>query len=566
MINTNRISSGFDVELQLGSGWFHTALARLAEEGVLAGNIPITIGSVTITPEDDEWDLLITLNAEVPGIPTPSEARAAVTISADGTELIITTDSIFMPEKTIPFGALGDLPQPPTLVKLPGNDEHEHVMAILANMNIQAVAQSEEPRAPDDFFERGDAVAAQSFLPTGSHIVFGIGAVGYQRFANNLWHTQLRAADGTHPLPDAENRAGNWSSVSLTADGDRLKLQLEGDIPVDSPIIDLIPDPHVTIKIWLRPGLNTEGGIEFEIETEANIDTGLLGDLFVGFVGGLVGLVIGLFTGGWGFLIGFAIGAAIGVIVLEIAEAVAGLAVNGVIRARLNGQPVREILCCENGIVQAAMPNPDAESFNLGLLNTIPVSIPIHFDRPDNELFERTLLVSTSYDEEDTTVNGDGFAMAGGSLSTEVFRPLPAQITNATYDEEVLQTLEYLTDDGTVMVLTREEVLARAAEAELVAPFRVFTRPDDVTLRIPQGRLATICLHPQRIHREETIIKEIEFENGLHLKVPDAVALQDAAASVLAQFQLIHPRDYHAYYRARADDILGNNFEKLETY
>ncbi len=566
MINTNRISSGFDVELQLGSGWFLTALTRLAEEGLLVSNFPITIDSVTITPEDDDWDLFITLTAVINGNPTRGEIKAAVAVSPDGTELIITTDSPFVPERRIPFGALGNLPEPPTLVKLPGNGEHEHVMAILANMDIQAVAQSEEPRAPDDFFERGDAVDAQSFLPTGSHIAFGIGAVGYQRFANSLWHTQLRAADGTHPLPDAEHRAGDWSSVSLTADGDRLKLQLEGDIPVDSPIIDLIPDPHVTVKIWLKPGLNPEGGIKFEMETEANIDTGLLGDLFVGFIGGLVGLVIGLFTGGWGFLIGFAIGAAAGVIVLEIAEAVAGLAVNGIIKAKLNGQPVREILCCENGIVQAAMPNPDSESFNLGLLNTIPVSIPIYSDRPDNELFERTLLVSTSYDEDDTTVNGDGFAMAGGSLSTEVFQPRPAQITNATYDEDVLQALEYLTDDGRVMVLTREEVFARAAEVELVAPFRVFSRPDDVTLRIPHGRLATVCLHPQRIHREETIIKEIEFENGLHLKVPDAVALQDATASVLGGFQLIHPRDYHAYYRARADDTLGNNLESLETY
>ena len=558
MINTNRISSGFDVEFQLGGGWFQTALTVLAEHDLLLPGADVVVDSVTVILDDD-WDLLI--EATVGGL--PFSLKAAVRLSIDGSELTITADNPLIPPQTIPFDALKGLPVPPVLVKLAGDANHEDVLAVLANMDIQAVAQSEEPRGPDDFFERGNPDNAQSFVPKGQHVAFGMGRDTYARFANNIWHTQLRADDGTHPLPDVDNKAGDWSRVSMTAEGGRLKLTLEGDIPVDSPIIDLIPDPHVTITIWLKPQINDEGRLEFELETETSIDTGLLGDLFAGIVGGLIGLLIGLFTGGWGFLIGLAIGAAAGVIVLEVAEGVAGLVVNSIIKARINGQPVGEIRCCDTGIVQAATPKPDSDSFNLSVLNTIPTSIPITVDRPD-ELYQRTLLVSSLYG--DLSVNTNGFGVAGQSTGVEAFQPVPAEITNATYNEDFLESLEYSTIDGRIKVLTVQEVFARAAQVELAAPFKVFREPDDITLRIPAGQLATICLHPMRIHREKTIIKEIEFENGLHLKVPDAIALQDAAASVVAGYQLIHPSDYQAYYRAKADFFLDNNLESLETY
>jgi hypothetical protein len=58
-------------------------------------------------------------------------------------------------------------------------------------------------------------------------------------------------------------------------------------------------------------------------------------------------------------------------------------------------------------------------------------------------------------------------------------------------------------------------------------------------------------------------VEEIEFENGVRLFVPDAIALQDAAGVVVQGYQLIHPRDYEAYYRAKADFFKDNNFESL---
>lgn len=78
--------------------------------------------------------------------------------------------------------------------------------------------------------------------------------------------------------------------------------------------------------------------------------------------------------------------------------------------------------------------------------------------------------------------------------------------------------------------------------------------------------MACVTLQPMGIRQEKTVVKEIEFANGLRLKVPDAVRLQDAAAVYVMGYQLIHPRDYNAYYRARADNSLDNNFEALPKF
>ena len=58
MIDTERISSDFDIELQLGGGWFETALNVLADHDLLLPGTPVAINSVTVIFEDD-WDLLI---------------------------------------------------------------------------------------------------------------------------------------------------------------------------------------------------------------------------------------------------------------------------------------------------------------------------------------------------------------------------------------------------------------------------------------------------------------------------------------------------------------------------
>ena len=557
---TSRISSGFDIELQLGGGWFLTAVNLLNDYGLLAPGLPVSISNVQITFEPG-WDLRI----DVLGFPMPIFARAE--LSSDGSQLTITTSLPQVPPITIPFGALSNLAAPPQLVKLAGDDDHEAVLAVLANMDIQAGPQSNDPLPTGEHTPRGETAAAQSFLPRGQHIAFGMGRQTFTRFANNLWHTHLRADDGSHPLPDAENKVGDWAKVSMQPESGRIRLTLEGDIPVDSPLIDVVPDPHVTITLLVTPKL-VNGALSFDIETETDIDTGLLGDLLAalggGLAGAIIGFVVGLLTGGIliAVLAGAAIGATVGVITLEVAEVVVEGIVQKKIEAKLNGETLAEVHCSREGIVQIATPATEGEGFNLSVLDGIPVSIPIHTANPENELlYKQSLLVTALYD--DVSVSSDGFGAAGTSGTDERFQPEIVRLSNVTYDGERLVSLTYRRNDGQQQTLSVDEVLGRAADGELAPPFKIFQEPDGASLRIPEGQLACVCLKPIAIRRGRTIVEEIEFEGGSRLRVPDAIALQDAGALVVLGYQLIHPRDYNAYYRAKADFFKDNNFESL---
>ena len=81
-----------------------------------------------------------------------------------------------------------------------------------------------------------------------------------------------------------------------------------------------------------------------------------------------------------------------------------------------------------------------------------------------------------------------------------------------------------------------------------------------------QGKLACVCLKPIAIKQSETIVQQIKFDTGSMVDVPDAVALQNAAAINVVGYQLIRPADYNAYYRAKADFFVDNNFESLPVY
>lgn len=572
MIDPTRIASGFDVELQLGAGWFRTALDLLNEQKLLGPpGLPIVILGVEISAQP-EWDLEI----QVFGLNDPVLAKAE--LGADGKSLTLTTNMPQIPPKTIPFGVFSGLSGKPVKVKRLGDADHESVIALLANLKIHAEPQNEEPRDLDtDPLPRGNEADAVSFLPTGQHAAFGMSKQSFERFANNLWHSELRAEDGTHPLPDAENKKGTWSKVTMTASGGALKIKLEGDIPLDSPLIDIVPDPHVTITLNIKPVVE-DGVLRFDIDPDTDVDTGLLGDIFgaitgglgAGIVGGIIGFIVGLLTGGilaavlTGFVIGAGIGIVAGVIAIEVAEVVVEGIVQREIRAKLDGQSVPELLCADSGLVQIARPDPE-DAFDLSVLDSIPASVPIHTENPENEvLYKQSLLVVSLYN--DVTANSDGFALAGPSATAEKFLPEKVSVKSFNYNGSVLESVTYKRTDNQEQTLPLAEVIDRGAAGELDPPLRLSPKPEKSTLRLPEGKLACVTLRPVAIHREDTIVTEIEFENGLRLHVPDAVALQEAGAIVVTGFQLIHPRNANPYFRAFADSSTENNFESLPRF
>ena len=124
----------------------------------------------------------------------------------DDSELKLTTDNPLIGPLVLPFGALDRLAEPPVKLKLRGDVEHQNVIALLANLDIRAEPQQGDPFPAAEMFGRGDPDAATSFLPLGQDVEFGLGAATIQIFANDIWHGTLRADDGSHPLPNADER------------------------------------------------------------------------------------------------------------------------------------------------------------------------------------------------------------------------------------------------------------------------------------------------------------------------------------------------------------------------
>jgi hypothetical protein len=132
------------------------------------------------------------------------------------------------------------------------------------------------------------------------------------------------------------------------------------------------------------------GKLTFTLDTDTDVDTGLLGDLFGGLAGAaagaIIGLIIGVFTGGIliGVLLGAGTGFVLGVIAIEVTEYVVEGIVHRQVQARIDGQPVADIHCCDQVVVQLATPATD-NGFNLSILDAIPASISIHHGNPTDE-------------------------------------------------------------------------------------------------------------------------------------------------------------------------------------
>ena len=563
MIDTSRIQTGFDVELQLGGGWFRTALQALADHGELLPDPPpppippgaaVEVTEVEVVFDPPERDLRIALT--IAGFPL--QLLATLELSADGTELLVTTD---MPgvETTVPFDALDGLAHVPSLTKVPAADGNDAAIVLLANLDIQTVAQNQEPLPDGEFEARGDAAAAVSFLPAGRDSAVGVGRPTFGRFANDIWHGELTADDGSHPMPSAEDAVGTWRSAKVEPRNGKIRITLVGDVPADSPIIDVIPDPVITVTVELTPAIR-DGAVTFTMKVDTDIDTGLLGDIFAAVIGGLIGFLIGLAVGAP--LLGAGIGAAIGVVVLEAGEAIVEGIVQRRIVAELEDGPPPPLLSCDRGVVVEATP-PDEGGIALGAIGTIPRSIPIHVDQPD-PLHERQIVVSTNYEE--LAMNADGMAFAGTAATEELFTPLRATLVRATRDPAsgALTSLEYRGAGGARVELPMAEVEARLTE--LRAPLLLLPRPAGSTIRIPNEKLASVCLVPTAIRRANTVVTDIRFSTGLELRVPEAVGLQDGAAIVLEGLQLIHPSNARPYFRAPADESTENNFESLPRF
>jgi hypothetical protein len=546
MINNERIKSGFDAEVMIGRGWFLTAIQTLIENGVLSLPLGITITDVEII-DDPEWDLDLTTSIE--------NFIVKARLSIENKKFLFVAD---FNDTTfeIDLPSFGKLAATPTLKKVLGDNDHENAMALLINLDIRATPQNEEPLPAGEHLPRGNEDQAVSFLPNGQHIALGIARESFFRFANNIWHTELRDEDGSHPLPKpGEDKKGNWKKVKVSVNKNRIKFTLQGVVP-----IDLWPDADVKLELELKPKI-VDGKLTFSIDTDLDVDTGFWGDVLAFTIGALIGVIVAIFTGGLVLIPSFGLGA---VIFLEIGEFVAGEVIERMIVAKDSDGKVISSLFCQNEVVKFASPKASDDSFSVGVFDAIPTSIPIHVDK-DDPLYNRMVTVNSVFDE--IQLDGNGLTVAGKSAPSEMFEPQEAKLVESSYAQDKLIQLKYqIPSTNNEMVLDLNSVFDRLKENELKPPLKHFPSIGDAIIQMPAGKLCCPCLKPTQIQRKKTIITRIKFSSGLELNTQDAVSLQDKAGIYLKGLQLIHPKDGNPYFRAPANETTEDNFESLPEY
>ncbi|MBN1387628.1 MAG: DUF3892 domain-containing protein [Bacteroidales bacterium] len=545
MIETSRIQSGFDAELLLGGKWFLTAIHALNENDAIDIPDGITINDITVN-NDPDWDLDLITNF--------GPVKARLTIEDNQFRLVTNIGDIDFKIDMPNFGQLADTP---VLNKVFGNDDYENAMALLFNLDIRACPQDQEPKPTGEHYPRGNADDAVSFLPNGQHVALGIARESFKRFANNIWHTELRDVDGSHPLPmPGEEKKGDWKKVKVSVNKKRIKFTLEGEVP-----IDFWPDADVSLEIELKPRL-VKGKLTFSIDTDLDVDTGFWGDLLAFTIGALLGLLIGFLTGGLLILV-----PALGlraVIVLEVGEFIAGEVIERRILAKDEDGNIISGLSCDEKIVKLTHPEPSDDSISIGVLDTIPTSIPVHIDE-DDPLFNRMITVKAIFDEIE--LEGDGLAVAGKTEASELFQINVARIEESIYAGDELKQLKYkIPGDNNEILVDVEDIYERLNSNELQPPLKLSSHIENPIYQIPSGKLCCACLQPTHIRRKDTVITRIKFDTGLELNTQDAVNLQDSGGIYLKGLQLIHPKDGKPYFRAPANDSTDDNLESLPEF
>ncbi len=582
MIQTNRIISGFDVELQLGAGWFFQAFRGLNEHGLLLPGGPpppfppdavVTVETVTLDADSTNHDLEVGVTIGA----VPLTVLVSLDLSDDGSKLVITSNIPDSEPISVPFDALSGLAGAPRLRKLSGNAEHDPCIAFLANLDLRASSQDQEPLPEGEHLPRGTELAV-SFLPVGKDIAIGIGDATFPRIANDIWHDALRAEDGSHPFPDEDDDQGTWQSVSVVPREDDIRITLRAHVPVTGP------DADVTITIDLEPQIVIEREmppdpddpdkmihmVKFGFTVDSDVDTGILGSIFAFFAGGLLGFLAGLALGRNPFsaLVGAGAGAIGGVVLVEFREAAQEGEIRRQVTASLDGEEVPPVYACSGGVVNEAMPGEDDGGLAGGFGDAIPKSIPVGSDQPDI-LHQRTVVVEALYD--DFEVNAAGLAFVGMAGLGLRFQPRTVELVGRVRQNGELRSLVYRDPEATEageFEISLAEVLARRSEAEtdLKTPFRVQKFPTGAGPHVPAGRIPCVCLTADAIRRRKTVVQEFHFSSGLDLTVAEAVALQDAGVIVLRGLQLIHPSNANPYFRAPANDEFGDNVERLPSF
>lgn len=569
MIDTSRITSEFDIELHLGRGWFFAALKELADNDIIPlppdvpPNTQISILDVQLVFDQSGTDLHIT--ADVSGLILPVSVTFSITGSqASGWEIDIQDPNTGFGFQ-VPLG-VGNIVKA-DCAKLPPTSDTDGAIAILLNIDLRASPQSIDPLGSGVHLERGHVEFAQSILPAGQDLALGIGSSTWPRFANDVWHGfRVVSASGevSHPFPDSEKKKGNWKAVSIKPASGKIKADLVAKAKVDTPIVDIVPDPTVKVQVTITPRIDA-GDVLFDVSSDIDVDSGILGDVIAFMGGDLIGWVATKLFGAPGSILGNGV-----VFTIEVVEYIVGEVIEHLVKQ--DPQEINSYIVCERTppiVVLAQDQQVEQRGLSLPIDQATLRSIAIATTL-DDPLADRTHIVTVAFDE--LVTNASGLGVSGRASAVQRLQAIPTTIVDTVRNSQnELVELVYEGRNGQRANLSVDEAMQRGANSELGWPFRL-TKASDVPpvntldLRDPQTTLANVCLKPAAIRRVQKVVTDIRFDTGLELRVEESIALQKSGVLYLVGFNLIEPSNAAPHYRAAPNLVTTDNFENLPEF
>jgi hypothetical protein len=156
-------------------------------------------------------------------------------------------------------------------------------------------------------------------------------------------------------------------------------------------------------------------------------------------------------------------------------------------------------------------------------------------------------------------VDAFGMSLAGTAVIEAQDEPVPVELIdkqrNAAFPQyQNLMSLFYRIPD-----------FEGGERVELLLP--------EVINRLEANRLATVEMRPTLVHREKTIVRDLQFSTGVDFRVEEIIFLFKNHVLVIPAYELIEPRKpgvygYVAqpYFRDKADRSIEDNLDELPEF
>lgn len=207
-------------------------------------------------------------------------------------------------DRTIDLGIVGSNKsvQSIHMQKLPGNDTHQNAICMYLNLNLR------DGPVEDSFLaERGDTAKALNFLTNDKDLAFGMPGSIYFKLANDAFQklaeeTSKNSGIFRYPLRNNLNDksgeiTGKFTSVSIFADSGNFIIKISGEYFIDTPVVDIVPDPSFDVYIYCIP-IITNGVITWKFDYDFDIGP------FHKFLSVFIGTVLVIFFGPGGLIAG----------------------------------------------------------------------------------------------------------------------------------------------------------------------------------------------------------------------------------------------------------------------